>query len=142
MFFKYNSVIYCFLYFSSQSCQKQIERYKPAYTTLCKVGNSLLQKSHGNVAKDVSELMQNLDDTWKSLQDEGTRKVTSLRNMLEAWEEYTGKMEVHMTWLRETEKIVRRSFVELTRKDLQEELVKCQVFIFSHLPIFKISIAL
>ena len=72
--------------------------------------------------------MQNLDETWKSLQDEGTRKVTSLRDMLEAWEGYTGKMEVHMIWLRETEKIVRSSFVELTRKDLQEELIKCQVY--------------
>ena len=114
--------------FLFQSCQKQIQRYKPAYTTICKVGNSLLQKYHGNLAKDVSKIMQNLDETWKSLQDEGTRKVTSLRDMLEAWEGYTGKMEVHMIWLRETEKIVRSSFVELTRKDLQEELVKCQVY--------------
>ena len=110
-----------------QACRKQIDRYKPAYVTLKRAGQSLLQKSHGLTAQNVSELMRELDSTWCSLLDEGEIKVRELRNSLEAWEQYTERMEKMMSWLRDVEKIVRCSLADCTVEQIQEQLVKCQV---------------
>lgn len=84
--------------------------------------------------KRVSELLQRLDETWVAVQNKATKKIEALRTALERWEQYTEQMEDLMGWLRHSEKVVRSSSGELTRKDLEELLSKCRVCILFVLP--------
>ena len=110
-----------------QSCRREIDKYKPAYKTISSVGINILRRSRGIMTQNVSQLLQRIDETWSSVQDEATRKVESLRSALEIWEQYTEQMEDLMGWLRHNEKIVRSSLGEFTRKELEEQLAKCRV---------------
>ena len=98
---------------------------------MTRVGKSLLTKTRGGIKEGVTELTKRLDDTWETLQDEGVRGVDTLKITLEAWEQYTERMETLMSWLRDVEKVVRISVGEFTKQDLEKYLEKCKVrFIF------------
>ena len=110
-----------------QSCRRDIEKYKPAYKTITSVGINLLRISHGSRTQSISTLLQKVDELWLTIQDNSGRKLESLRSALEVWEEYTEQMEDLMGWLRGTEKIVRYPLGGFTRKELEEQLLKCRV---------------
>ena len=121
--------MHCFTDFTNflQSCRRDIEKYKPAYKTITSVGMSLLKISHGNTTQSISMLLQKIDESWLTLQDNSGKKIESLRSALEAWEEYTEQMEDLMGWLRSAEKIVRYPLGGFTKKELEEQLLKCRV---------------
>jgi len=107
-------------------CQKDIEKYKSAYKSISSLGTNLLRRSRGNLTQSISQLLQKIDESWTTLQGDCTRQIESLRRALELWEKYTEQMEDLISWLRQTEKVVRCPLGSFTRKELEEQLYICR----------------